>query len=744
MPHSMEAMLEEQKPALLGAKASLDKDETPGPDDCFMPVEVHTHFMGVIPVERLVRYVEKEGFNRDPVKGDFGEKGASLIQKAASETQVSQSAFGLFFLLSIGLVHAYVRDKKSEAYYPLMVSLVAAMWMLHILGKHSSKRLTLPYLGSSLKYEDSEPPLRKGLIVKLECYKADLQDLPNIFELLFTRFPKTSKPNDETVVADLERVAGWALGAMLMASKCTPFGDSYAVRDIFAKYYGYEAYAKETLDFLVNEEKVRYAEQALGVGKLAGAFNSKDWDNWLKEFTDTWEAKHLDDERNHDGKKLIDIRWLITLPSSKYFQVGATAIPDGDLTPLKLANVTKDVAKKQSLAAAAAMMRERADVIGIDIAQPELPFYDFEKKADEDPSRKVAIENFKKLHKMVDDAARERGRKLVFRPHVGEGSGLKKEAKTYLEQLDEKNERTRFFYEVDNIFRANTDAMTNLKGTSREQGLEIFTMILMHLSPDHFRIAAGIADDTWWRTSSDEQATRYMKAFCEEGKPWPPGKAVLRAIEGFVKRWLEEGLPPTRGGKLRSAEEIKEFAETNMKILLQSLRELKDKAGKAWDPQTIVRFGHSTHATSAIVADMYHLKVRSEGNLGSNGRTGSIQFDWMTKTGDPSVRREEVKRGDYLDTWWNYNPHNLANHPLINSFLIDLNLILSTDGQGVENTRLSYEYAAAGKYYDLQAARKTGLEAFTKESFLRWLMESAMKHWNEVLEEDKKDKVKRT
>ncbi len=698
-----------------------------------VPVEVHTHFMGVLPVERLVRYVEKHGFSGTASQADFGPHGADLIKDPVNKPHMSKSGFGLFFLLSAGLVYGYVQavkqNKKAEAYYPVMVSFVAAVWMFHILLEHyGSAPFQLPYLtrGLELKtadFEDVKPPLRKGLIVKPERYTAEPAALLKILTTLKQQFPAS---RNTPAFADLERVARWAVGAMLMATKCTPFGDSYTVRDIFARYYGYEAYVMETLDFLVNDEEVRYAEQALGVGKLAGTFTAKNWGQWLSSFTEKWRAEHPRDPRANDGKKLIDVRWLITLPSSAYFQVGAKDIPAADLQKqVKLADLTKEKAKAEPLAAAAAMLRERADVIGIDVAQPEQPF---------DPG--VAKANFKQLFQMVDDAARARGRKLIFRPHVGEGSGLKTEARTYLQELDEKSSRKRFFYEVDNIFRANRPAVTTLGGTGGEKGLEVFTMVLMHLSPQHFRIAAGIADDTWWGESSKEKARTYLAAFAGGGATWPPPEAERKQIEHFVITWLEGGTSPVVGAR-RSAAEIREFARANMKILLDALGEKRAALKQAWDPKTIVRFGHSTHVDADVVGRMLSLGVRSEGNLGSNGRTGSIQFDWMTGAPDPEVARDEIRLADYLGTWWNYNSKNLSRHPLWD-FFRKVNLILSTDGQGVENTRLLYEYAAAAQYYD---AKRAGWaqEFISKDDFLGWLKDSAQKHWDEILEGDAND-----
>ncbi len=711
------------------------KEELSNVQKYFAPVEVHTHFMGVLPVEKLVNYVTQNGFNHpndqersqavatDP-ETIFGAEGASLLEQCKNK-ETFKSELGLYLLLSLGLVQGYENDKdKFGGFYPLMVSLISAIWMQHIL-KTSSKSYypsessldEQKYYYVEKKPEDTSPNPDKP---EEEKGKYQIQDFSNVCREMYKSIVNTIEPQRAlrrgAAVTDdqknnVKTIASWALGAMLMASKCTPFSDSYEVRDVFAKYYGYQAYAKETVRFLVKEEGIRYAEQAIGLGKLTKSFTLANWEKWKED--DPEFNKFLGKETGQ-----IDIRWLITLGSSALFQKGAkTGLQEALNTPEK-PKTYEDLGNA---------LRERPDVIGIDIAQPEKPF-----------EQTVAKKNFKELYKLVHNAATFRQRPLVLRPHVGEGSGLTQDAQTFLQRALATNTVTDFFYQVDMIFRADKKVAQQPQAEDER----VLTMLLMHLSPEHFRIAAGLAEDKWWLKTA-ENINEYLGVRLSDDDY----QKKLQDLPAPMKKWIDdivqkqknraEHLPDVRGrgsavsqGPTLNFEEICDFSQTNMTVLLDALKELTLSAS-----MVIVRFGHATHATKEIVERMGKLGVHSEGNLGSNGRTGSIQFDWR-KTEQQTMR-------NYLDKWWNYKPQNLIKHPLYDffnygkTFPLPINLILSTDGQGVENTRLKYEYAAAGLY-----CTEKGLSPDYKAKLMLWLQKSANSYWAEkILPYDESDRA---
>ncbi|HYF63776.1 MAG TPA: hypothetical protein VD886_13230 [Herpetosiphonaceae bacterium] len=290
---------------------------------------------------------------------------------------------------------------------------------------------------------------------------------------------------------------------------------------------------------------------------------------------------------------------------------------------------------------------------------------------------------------------------------------------------------------VDLILRSNPGLMHYYAPLDAADPREsAFAKILYHLSPAHFGVSSSMLGATAWTPALDGRSEHALDDIQQR---LPDPLAIGAVADRLPHRPIADPARPDQGQPsgtqvgTRTAGHSSSFAGANMRILLDALEGLRKPAdeparkkswfrslrpgsgGKVasqpaettlitvqprfplpdpsivWDPKSVImRFGHATHADPDSVEAMGTLGVCSEGSLGSNGRTGSIQRDWLPTR--PALE-------DYLDPWWKYAPDNLQKHQLILFCRYTVPLILSTDGQGVENTRLKYEYAAAMHYY---------------------------------------------
>jgi hypothetical protein len=178
------------------------------------------------------------------------------------------------------------------------------------------------------------------------------------------------------------------LGKILTASDETPFNESYDLRDELVKRYidpgggTYKNYARGAMQQLA-KDGVSYSEQSVSPKKLEERFPEEAMVQAHKELR----AEGID----------TDVRFLAMIPTKLF----------GAKVSGKDFHAFMDIMKK---------VLARGDVIGIDVAGPEVHLFTAEGRA-----------RFREVYEAVSAAAKARGRALVFRPHVGEGFAARDE-----------------------------------------------------------------------------------------------------------------------------------------------------------------------------------------------------------------------------------------------------------------------------------------------------------------------------
>ncbi len=155
----------------------------------------------------------------------------------------------------------------------------------------------------------------------------------------------------------------------------------------------------------------------------------------------------------------------------------------------------------------------------------------------------------------------------------------------------------------------------------------------------------------------------------EDGKP-----RVLRPHVG-------EGYAASKEGRAQGVERDSPeagIAQKNIQTLLEHFRDMH-KQGLYVKPseggKVLVRMGHVTHITEAQVQLMAELEIVAEVNIGSNLATGALP----RATGD-AIR--------------------LSEYPLLMLLYHKVDVIQSTDAQGVMSTNLPKEYELAQQIID--------------------------------------------
>lgn len=355
--------------------------------------------------------------------------------------------------------------------------------------------------------------------------------------------------------ARIQQLAETAVREAMETSQRTPFDGAYSIRDTLVKQYidpqdkgktPYKNYTKMALEAL-SRDGIHYSEQSQSINKLTnGTFPKELIDQALSEINEA-RAKKGEPPMN------VDVRVLAMLETKYLGAQGSDAAG------------TADEWSKQLKAAAAVM--KRGDVLGLDFASPETTTM---AKGGEQLNQR-----FREAATMLKEAGEARGRKLVLRPHVGEG---------YVE---------------------------------------------MPINP-----ATGKPMDH----DRDHNRNHYQKA--QDNM-----RALVDAIDAMTKPG-PNGEPP-----------------------------LYDPQ----DPTFEIRFGHATHASPEIAADMKRLGIAAEVNLGSNVISGSLQDNPTNPAGrDPDGRLQ-----------------SLDDHSLLTLAAAGVPILLSTDGPAVMNTTLADEYRAA-------------------------------------------------
>jgi len=126
-------------------------------------------------------------------------------------------------------------------------------------------------------------------------------------------------------------------------------------------------------------------------------------------------------------------------------------------------------------------------------------------------------------------------------------------------------------------------------------------------------------------------------------------------------------------------------ATNNIGTLLEAIKQFH-QANRQIPGNVRIRFGHATHTTPQQAQWMARLNIAADINMGSNLRTGALSY------------MQNLDEGDvwkYLFKNWNWNILPLFNHSIIPLCNAGAQVVLGTDGQGVEVTRIGYEYLLA-------------------------------------------------
>jgi adenosine deaminase len=183
----------------------------------------------------------------------------------------------------------------------------------------------------------------------------------------------------------VEARARRTLDNVLAANDRTPFDATYDVRDLLVSKHidkgskGFENFAKDVITDL-HDQGVTYSEQSVSQKKLETKFTPE-----------AMKAAH--DKAAAEGKD-SELKFLVMAPTSETLSAKAKPSPEA----VKAA----DAKLEKSLM--------RPDVNGMDVAGPEAQ-----------PFTKAGMDWFVDRYKMLDRVAKQKGERMVLRPHVGEG-----------------------------------------------------------------------------------------------------------------------------------------------------------------------------------------------------------------------------------------------------------------------------------------------------------------------------------
>lgn len=430
----------------------------------------------------------------------------------------------------------------------------------------------------------------------------------------------------------LEPIARRAVHKLLSATKTAPFDDAFIARSGFHQIFSdRRLFDNATIDFLVNEENISYMQVSQPPDKIRPP---------LEAITDHNKKKN--------GKKL-HVHWL-ALFATHHTYLSPVLTPQDDAAILdNLIQDIQDVRKSDipqdrknpsggtSLNPGCLLQWIKdGSVIGVDLAGPE--GYAFDSKRTEKLVARVLGELDTWLIKGPDGnplvaADVPKYRKLLFRPHVGEGSAVMSDKITgKIGNIAIEDDNPSFLLRM---IAETYDSIDNINPNEREamrNGFGIMDVIL------------GNKRDSF-QTSMTEYSEVARKRAADNVK------AFLDAIQKFDGAYLGN------------------TTERNKKLP--------------------IRFGHATHA-GGHATQMKALEVAADINLGSNLRTGAVAVPIAL---DQYLPDEE---NDNCLPWnWVLAKGLAAVHSLPDLINGKVTVVLGCDGQGVEMTSARQEYKMA-------------------------------------------------
>jgi hypothetical protein len=388
-------------------------------------------------------------------------------------------------------------------------------------------------------------------------------------------------------IDDLSRSA---LHKMLKATKISPFDDAYVARSALIKMFdnGESIFAKQSFDFL-KKEKIDYCEMSQPSDKLP-------------EF---------------DPKEEINLRWLALIASHRSY----------------LAGKNDNTIFQSDLKAAIKKMREYAPrIVGIDLAGPEGYVYGVNR------TKELVGNVFTELKKYVlDQEVQNKGvKRVVFRPHVGEGSSLLDVGCTLIEKSPRE------------FLKRLLRAVQALK----EQGEQFNGKHIRRILNEVDAGCVGV-----WKGERSKEATERAQKNLE---------AFITAIEANQEQWLKDKI-------------LIRFGHATHTTVEQAER--MKKLGIYAD----INLGSNLRTGAiAYIEDLEFTSANTEQEI--------QQLD--------KSRQKLMERIKKANGQWNQNAGELIQkeHGLANLLRVGVKVVLGTDGQGVEVTLIEDEYELLEHY----------------------------------------------
>jgi hypothetical protein len=377
-------------------------------------VEVHNHFLGIVSpevfAERAKAMREKE--TGKPVTESSWEimlDQIAHLQRTAKENdpKYDPSGPGQNFEHTRGADGKISRRGKSGDAVELA-------------------QLTLAVLNGTVRVVDDKAPewLAKGVrdLNRLRLSLQNATDSGNTGEV----------DSINKSIAELKaQLAKHACETALTATDDTDFNSAYEVRDeLIKRNFGdgkttqYEDFTRQTVRALILDG-LSYNEQSNSIKKLNSKFGKDTMDRIIWEVTAEMIAAGEIKE-----SQALHLRQLTMVLTGFFGQEETRAGEMSEEDKKAREKLFSDDNFKSELAKMKEQLQKRADVMGVDIAGPETARFDAKGQA-----------RFQEMYRMLKEVAKQRGRSLVLRPHVGEGVVDPKDGEGYDSFDGKRNEK---------------------------------------------------------------------------------------------------------------------------------------------------------------------------------------------------------------------------------------------------------------------------------------------------------------
>lgn len=307
----------------------------------------------------------------------------------------------------------------------------------------------------------------------------------------------TSLRNRDT--SHLRPLAMHALRKYLRATKTAPFDDAFVARSSLLKLIPRSLVDADTVDYLVNIERIQYLQVS----------NPPDKINEPKQQIDSFNAAHPD--------RQITVHWLALIASQRAF-MDNPAYPQYD----------NDAVGNDSAVAMAAINGDigGGNVRGLDWAGPECQEFRL------GPAISLVRETLTRMHQI----SAAQNRPVIFRPHVGEGSSLLEGGRSLIETEPEAliNMVRACYLSLHDALQANQTPEL----VERLFGAHLTREVLRHRD-DSFQVLAGEAYQEAVRRATNNVGT-LIEAISQYYRGAPPPNSDVKIRFGHVTHATDE------------------------------------------------------------------------------------------------------------------------------------------------------------------------------------------------------------